>query len=131
MRCVLLAVALVALATSGCGGGMAKVKGRLVSNGQPMTVPGMTVGVVFTPVGADDKPNPTKAYTAVVNEDGSFELVASGGEFPAGKYQVAITATGKMAAQLKAFAGPNSPIRREFKSGENDIVIDVAKPDGG
>jgi hypothetical protein len=38
---------------------------------------------------------------------------------------------GKLGTQLKAFAAPGSPIRRELKPGPNDITIDVAKPDGG
>ena len=48
----------------------------------------------FIPLDADDKPQPGKAYTAGVNEDGSFEVLASGGELPPGKYQVTITARG-------------------------------------
>ncbi len=130
---VVLAFALVALAASGCGGpGKAKVKGQLVSGGQPMSFPATQVGVVFTPVGADGKPDPTKAYTAVVNEDGTFELVASGGELPSGNYQVSILATGgKLATQMKPYAGASSPIRRELKPGPNEITIDVTKPDGG
>jgi hypothetical protein len=125
-------MALVALVVSGCGGEQkAKVKGRLVSNGQPMTFPATQVAVVFTPMGADGKPEPTKSFTCVVNEDGSFELNASGGQLPTGNYQVSIQAMGKLATQMKPFAGTASLVRRELKPGSNEITIDVAKPDGG
>ena len=110
---------------------MAKVKGRLVSNGQPMKFPPTQVAVGFSPVGADGKPDPAWSFTTPVNEDGSFELVASGGELPAGTYQVSIQAMGKFATEFKAYAGTSSAIRRELKAGPNEITIDVTKPDGG
>ena len=132
MRHVLLLVALVALAAGGCGGdAKAKVKGRLLSNGQPMKFPATQVAVGFSPVGADGKPDPARSYTTPVNEDGSFELVASGGELPPGNYQVSIQASGKLAAQMKPYAGTSSLVRRELKAGPNEITVDVAKPDGG
>ena len=132
MRHVLLLVALVALAAGGCGGeAKAKVKGRLVSNGQPMKFPATQVAVGFSPIGADGKPDPARSYNTPVNEDGSFELVASGGELPPGTYQVSIQAMGKLATEMKAYSGPASAVRRELKAGPNDITIDVTKPDGG
>jgi hypothetical protein len=131
MRRVLVCLALTGLLAGGCGGGTAKVKGRLVTNGQPMSFPATQAAIVLSPLGADGKPDPAKSYSAVVNQDGSFELVASGGELPAGNYQVSIQAVGKLKEQLKLFAGTDSPVRRELKSGLNDITIDVTKSDGG
>src|SRR5262245_50213864 len=110
MRRVMILFALGALAAGGCGTNMAKVKGRLISHDQPMTFPATQVAVSFSPIGPDGKPDPAKSYTCVVNEDGSFELVASGGELPAGSYQVSIQAMGKLGAQLKRFVGTGSPI---------------------
>lgn len=107
------------------------MKGRLVSNGQPMSFPATQVAVALSPIGADGKPEPARAFTTPVNEDGSFELVASGGELPPGNYQVSIQASGKLAAQMKAYAGTSSLVRRELKAGPNEITVDVAKPDGG
>jgi hypothetical protein len=66
----------------------------------------------------------------VVNADGTFELLASGGELPAGRYQLAIQALGKLKSQMTKFAPPQSPIRRDLAAGENDITIDVGKPEG-
>jgi hypothetical protein len=132
MKRALVFLALAGLLAGGCGGSAkAKVKGRLVSNGQPMTFPASQAAVSLAPIGADGKPDTAKSFTIAVKEDGTFELVASGGELPTGNYQVAIQAMGKLGQQLKGFASPNSPVRRELKSGANDITIDVAKPDGG
>ncbi len=130
MRHTLLAVALAALAAGGCGGSPATVKGRLVSNGESMTVPGATVAVTFTRVDGDAKDGSAKSFNAVVNPDGTFEVVASGGQLPVGMYRVSVLATGKLADKFKAYAEPGSPIRRELKPGSNEITIDVAKPEG-
>lgn len=131
MRRALLVLALAGLAAGGCGGSnMARVKGRLVMNDQPMSFPPTAAAVVFTPLSGEGKPDPSKSYTAVVNEDGSFELLASGGELPSGRYQISIQATGKLGAQLKKFAEPTSPVRRELKPGGNELVLDLAKPEG-
>lgn len=128
MRRVLFVLALIGLATGGCGSSLAKVKGRLVNNGQAITVPATQVAVILAPLDAEDKPDPLKSFTAVVNEDGTFEVLASGGELPPGRYQVAIQAQGKLKEQFKALAVPNSPIRRELKPGPNELTIDIAKP---
>jgi hypothetical protein len=130
MQRALALVALAALAAGGCGEQKSRVGGRLVNNGQPITVPASQVAVTLTPLTADGKPNPGASYTMKVKEDGTFELVASGGQLPPGTYQVSILASGKLAEQVKPFAGDASPIRREIKPGPNDLVIDLAKPSG-
>jgi hypothetical protein len=78
---------------------------------------------VFRGLGADDKPDPNRTYTAMLNPDGSFELVASGGELPAGVYQVTVDIAGKVGEKYKAFA-----TRRELKPGANDLTLDLARP---
>jgi hypothetical protein len=130
MKRALVLIALAALASGGCAEAKAKVKGRVVSNGQPMTFPGFQAAVVLAPCGPDDKPDQARAFTCVLGADGTFELVASGGEVPAGRYQVAIQAVGKTSDQLKTVAGPNSPVRRDLRPGPNELVIDVANPSG-
>jgi len=130
MRALLLPTVLVALAACGCGGGMAKVKGQLVENGNPMTFPPTQVAIELALIGEDGKPDASKAYTAVVNPDGSFEVVASSGEVKPGTYQVGIHASGKLGSRLKAFAPPTSSIRREIKPGANTLTIDLARPEG-
>lgn len=128
MRFATLALALAAFVAAGCGAPPAKVKGRLVSNGEPLSVSGQ-VGVTFTALsGGDAKTAPS--YTAMVNPDGTFDVVVSGGELPPGQYQVSIVAVGKAGDKFKGFIGDKSPIRRELKPGPNEVTIDVAKPEG-
>ncbi|HVK15230.1 MAG TPA: hypothetical protein VM597_41205, partial [Gemmataceae bacterium] len=119
----------VALVVNGCGGGMAKVKGKLVENGQHRQFAAFSASVQFAKIGEDGRPDTTKMYSAVVEADGSFELVASGGELPAGVYQVAVEMPVKK-EERNAFAPPDSPIRRELRAGANELTIDLAKPDG-
>ncbi|MDB5307667.1 MAG: hypothetical protein JWO38_1869 [Gemmataceae bacterium] len=109
---------------------MGRVKGQLVENGQPKAFPAYQAFVQLTPVGAEGHLDVARSFTAVVNEDGSFEVIASGGELPAGMYQVAVQARGKLGVQLKAFAPPQSPVRREIKPGSNLLTIDLAKSEG-
>jgi len=130
MRRVLPAAVLAALfAVAGCGGGMAKVKGKLVENGEPKAFAPFSASVQFAKIGDDGKPDETKMYSAIVNADGTFELVASGGQLPAGMYQVVIEMPVKP-GQRQPFAAHVSPIRRDLKSGQNDLTIDLAKPEG-
>jgi len=132
MRVLLLAAVALPLA-AGCGGPeMAKVKGRLVENGAPREVAGGSVGVQLTLIGEGGKLDPKKSYTAVVNTDGTFEVVASGGELQPGTYQVALQfkdPKDKLASQVKAVSGGND-IRREIKPGPNELTIDLLKPGG-
>lgn len=131
MRLMTLALALVALAATGCAAPPAKVKGRLVSNGEPLSVSGQ-VGITLTLLDAAGKATLT-SYTSVVNPDGTFDVVVSGGELPPGLYQVSLVAVGKAAGQFKSnpdIVGDKSPVRRELKPGPNEVTIDVAKPGG-
>jgi hypothetical protein len=129
----LLLCAFAALA-SGCGGAVdkARVKGQLTENNEIFRLPpgAGEVFIVFRFIGADDQPDQRRMYTAKVYDDGRFEVVSSGGELPVGKYQVAIDAAAGRVEQFKAFAMPDSPARIEFKSGSNNVKIDIAKPNG-
>ena len=126
MRVVVLAAALVALAAAGCGSEEpATVKGRLVENGNPKEFAPSTVAVQLSPVGGDGKADAARMFTAVVNADGSFEVVASGGKLPPGKYVVEVRLPGK------GKNGPNTvATKRDLKAGPNDLTIDLAKPEG-
>lgn len=131
MRSLLVLAAAAALASGGCGGGTpAKVKGRLVSDGQPLSVPASQVAVTFTAQGGGGDKGGPASYTAQVAEDGSFEVVVSGGQMPPGTYKVEIVAVGKLKEKFKGMVGDKSPVRRELKPGPNEVVIDVAKPEG-
>ena len=123
MRGSLFAVALLALVAGGCGSGMAKVKGHVLENGQPKSFAGIQAGVMLTLLGPDGKPDPNKSFTAVLGADGSFEVVASGGELPPGMYLVTLNIPGKGGEKYRAFSA-----RQELKSGTNDLTIDLAKP---
>lgn len=124
MRHVLFGAALLALLASGCGSEAAKMKGRLVEHGQPKEFPPTVASVQFTLI-VDGKPNPSKSYPAVVNTDGTFEVLASGGQLPPGTYEVEIRGP----IGDKKGAAPLI-LKREIKAGQNELTIDVAKPDG-
>src|SRR3954471_12435245 len=96
-----LIAAMAVVLAGGCGPSVAKVKGRLVDNGAPMTFPPTTVAIELSPIGADGKAEGNTVYSAVVQEDGGFEVVASGGTLPPGTYRVGIIATGKSMERLK------------------------------
>src|SRR5437870_4917938 len=106
-------IALAAALAAGCGGagGMARVKGELTQDGQTFRLPpgAGEVFLVFRFIGEDGQPDQMRMYTAKVYDDGRFEVVSSGGELPAGTYQVAIDAVSNNVPQFRAFAMPNSP----------------------
>jgi hypothetical protein len=129
-----LSAALVALAAAGCGGDAGKVKGRVVENGQPLQIPAQAA-IMFTLVGPDDKPDPSRSYTMNIGPDGTFELLASGGQLPPGKYMVTVETTAPKAPTgfgkyKETYRYPTSTLRQEVKAGQNEIVIDLAKPNG-
>ena len=120
---------LFTLFIGGCSETKATVKGKLVENGKSMSFESNQAALQLTLVGPDGKLDTKHSYTAVVNADGSFEVVASGGELLLGKYQVAVQFRGGD-PKYKAFAAPDSPLRRELKAGRNELIIDLAKPEG-
>jgi hypothetical protein len=130
MKRTLFLVMLAAALAGGCAGGQARVKGRLLHNGEPMTFPPTTVAIELSPVEENGKVDVSQVYSAVVKEDGSFEVVASKGEVPPGTYAVSIQATGQFKAQLKNFAPGTSAVRRDLEPGKNDLTIDLSRPEG-
>ena len=129
----LLVLVVALLALSGCGDSAGRVRGKVSEGGQPVTIPAQA-GVTFYLLGPDGKPDPARSYSSTINQDGSFEVVASGGELPPGNYLVAFDlaavkeAKTGLAKYKTQFVYPNSPLRREVKPGQNEILIDVLKP---
>lgn len=117
------------LLLSGCSGNMATVSGRIVDNGQPMKYAATQAAVQLTLMGANGKPDNSKSFTAVVNPDGTFQVVASGGSVPIGTYQVIMNIRDED-PKYKPFTALDSQIRREVKPGHNDLVLDLSKPAG-
>jgi hypothetical protein len=129
MRSLLLLIAL-AVCLSGCGSSQGRVKGQVVENGQPVSIDGQAA-LMFYLLGDDGKPNPAKSYPIPLNPDGSFELVASGGELPPGKYMVTFDINPMSAGSLARFKGrfpyPDSPLRQEVKPGTNTVTVDLGQ----
>lgn len=133
-------ILLLALGLTGCGGGTGKVKGKLVNGGEPVGPPaGEQLMLIFHLLGPDDKPEVGKLYPIGVGPDGSFELVAAGGQLPPGKYMLTLDIMplgdsppgwrSKLPFQGK-FTLPDSPLRADVVGGRNSLVVDLAKPAG-
>lgn len=123
-----------ALLLAGCGGGgNAKIKGKVLENGQPVTVPGQA-SLVFSPAGPEGKAG-DKAYAAGLNPDGTFELVASGGEVPPGDYVVSFEFSGgkgnaESPTGLAKYRATFKNVKQALAPGMNDLTFDLAKPNG-
>ncbi|MBY0513912.1 MAG: hypothetical protein K2P78_08375 [Gemmataceae bacterium] len=130
MRRVLVpALALGLGLLAGCGGGgAAKVKGRVVENGQPVQVQGQAALVLYPDAGG--KPG-TKAYPMALNPDGSFELVVSGGEVEPGPYLISLEVNGpKTTPGVGKYKESFKNYKQELKPGMNDLTIELTKPNG-
>jgi len=118
---------------AGCGGSsVAMLKGRLVDNGQPFALPpgAGNVGIVFELLDAEGNPVGLKMYIALVNHDGTFAVVASGGELPVGEYRVGIDGNSAKVPQFGLFLLPVTKAKITLKPGSNDVNFDLAKPNG-
>lgn len=119
------------VAGSGCGESSGKLKGRVVENGTPVPVP-FQAALMFTAVDANDKPIQMKSYTVNLDPEGTFELFASDGSLPTGKYMVSIESpmpagsTGLLKYKT-ALKYPGSKLRVELVRGMNDLTVDLAK----
>lgn len=122
MRRTLLPALCLAVLVAGCGPGKARVKGRVTEGGQPASFPPTAAAIQIAPIGSDGEPDPARAFTAVVNEDGTWEVLASGGELPTGEYEIAFQATGKLKGKFQS-----KPVRQQLKAGTNEVTIDVTK----
>lgn len=121
-------IVLSSLLLIGCGkANIASVTGKVIENGQPRTFNANQAALQLTMVDAQGELDSANSYTAVVNPDGSFEVVASGGEVKVGNYQVSILYVGND-PKYQAFYAPDSKLRREIKPGKNELVIDLGKP---
>jgi hypothetical protein len=137
-RSALLLIACVplALVLSGCGPKTVIAHGKLLDKGQPLhapeNLPPGDPGIHVTFYPADEKLG-KQAQMAVVNPDGTFRVPGNSlrGVVP-GKYRVSITLGPLSGAdKLKgAFSGLKSPIVREVKENNEEIVIDISKPNG-
>ena len=118
----IVSFAVFAILAAGCSPGIGKVKGQIVENGQPKTFPPSTHAIEMSMLGANGEPDNMKSFTAVVDTDGSFEVLASGGQVPPGTYRVSVQgpSTKKPTAKVS--------VKREIVVGDNDITIDLAKP---
>ena len=129
-----LAVALIGLLTVGCSGEETSdveegviVKGRILSGGNPITVknapPGTGSGEVsLVPEGKKSSEADPAFPSAMVDEQGYFEIKHDGKGVPPGKYRLAIIppdATGTPGATSK------SPIGRMFSVKNSPIKIDI------
>lgn len=133
-RVVLITIGLSLLFIAGCGGGLIKAKGRVVSNGSPFTPgPGERLQISLYPVMEDEKKPPPESYPASVNpSDSTFEVRGKTGKgIPAGHYRVGVkVAYGRDDKdRLKgAFGWMNSPIKQEIRRSSDEVVVDIGQP---
>ena len=137
-----LAVAGLALFAAGCGSGGpapigatgAKVKGRLLDNGQPVKVrPGEDVVVSFAPPSLADVTS-TRGAASIDPRDGSFAFFGASskaGLLTPGPYRVAVasvTRDGEVDRFAAAFAIDKTALRAEVgPEPEQTFVIDIGK----
>ena len=135
---------MVSLGLAGCGGSSTgTLKGTVVNGTTPVTSEGQLVSLTFYPLMPDGTPNKENSYTAVLGTDGAFEVVASGGALPTGRYRVVVASAATQATDSGNLTRPAkkgksdrfadcstlevSKLEIEVKSGENQVVIDLAK----
>jgi hypothetical protein len=134
--------ALLCMAVAGCGGGekLVTVTGKVLQDGQPISIENYEEGVeslsvAFIPL--DEGGNPkadARSYSHDVQEDGSFEIRGDMGDgIPVGKYRVAVSRVSEAAEEeggddlWKGKFGPeNSPFVFDI-NGSHDVEIDIAK----
>jgi hypothetical protein len=145
---LVLATGLALAALSGCGSSTGTLKGKVVDNGAPVKPDGLA-SLSFYPM-KDGTPDANNSFTAVLNGDGTFDVVASGGKLPPGTYRVVVASAGgagregggpgpegfPKAGKEKAdrFAPHNtlatSKLSVTVAAGSNDVVIDLSKAGG-
>ncbi|WP_162659575.1 hypothetical protein [Tuwongella immobilis] len=133
---------LMLLTNSGCGDtGKSTLKGQLQkSDGSPFALQaGEQAFLTFCQVGESGAINSEATYPAMVQGNGQFEVIASGGELPPGKYRVALqilagsavtkSGTPKQADRLKGAMSPEkSKTEITVQPGSNDLQIKL--PEG-
>jgi hypothetical protein len=125
-----LTVAILALAAGGCGDKNAQLRGQLRESGQPLNLAGDQTALSFHRL-VDGKTDPNGIYPAAVASDGSFEMHASGGSLPPGRYRVLLESWGapKGGPMTDRFGGrfskDKSKLEYDIVAGQNDLTIDL------
>jgi hypothetical protein len=123
----LLLSVLLALLPIGCGGGgaqhsepLAKVTGRVLSDGKPLKVkPEEKLAVLFCAIDAEDKPT-DKSYLAQVDRKGHFTASV----LP-GRHRIVVRLLFENRDRLKGKYNPlTSPLVREVHEGDS-ITVDL------
>ncbi len=117
-----MALVIVAVAGTGCGGKKAKVTGKLTWNTTPVTATGQQDKLLVYFYPADEAGKGRQPVQAAVDrQSGTFEAVV-----PAGKYRIAVQKFTGMQEQFNnSFAGGKSPIVRDV-SADGQIELDLA-----
>ena len=132
---------LCALCIAGCGGprdGAVPVRGRVTRGGEPLAVKGRDLGLGYVEVHfyriGDDGTTANDPADAAVEEPGDFTVRGKDGHgLPPGKYKITVRQldpapnTDKLGGRFNL---KNSRIEREVTDGEDEIVIDVSRPEG-
>jgi len=130
MRTILsfLTLATLLFVTVGCGPTKSKAQGKLVQNGQPLTV--SDKGVITLRFFAEDDKENAKPYPANTKPDGTFTVTGLDGQgIPPGKYRVSVEAQDPYPGhdKLKAKYTPSmTQLTAELGKG-GEVVIDVGK----
>ena len=133
MRVSVYAATLLAVAAAGCADSTAKLKGRLLEGGQPVNFAGHQTGLSFHLL-TDGKTDPNWIYPAAVAPDGTFEMLASGGTLPPGRYRVQLESWGSARGGPLTdrfggrFSKDRSRVECEVTPGRNDLMIDLPPP---
>ena len=122
---VIVGLTLLLPLTLGCGGGPTKPRGRLLMNGQPVTLSDKGVlQVAFIP-----EPSTGTSYPALVKPDGTFEVPGVDKKgIPPGKYKVSVRlidpypTTDKLGGK---YAQDKTTIIKQIPG--DDLTIDVGK----
>jgi hypothetical protein len=136
-RAGLIAVALLAVLVSGCGGRV-KIQGRLEKDGKPWPI--NADDQVFLVLSGDVGEGQRESSNAVVNRDGTFTVPGPVGDgVTPGQYVItlrvtpsiyALTANKAQAAErcANAFsAASTTPLRCEVTASTREVIIDVGK----
>ncbi len=148
-----LPLALVCVALAGCPGmGAKKVKvtGKIVKNGQPLTLQGPEyeeggagIDVTFTPVDASGNVDKERqAFSTRADANGTFVMDGDGSGIPAGKYKVSLVhEAGAMEMMQRGdasggdlfggkFSLQNTPFVFDIQN-DQEITLDVGSASGG
>jgi hypothetical protein len=113
------------------------VRGKVTMGGTPLAVKGREIGVGYVELHfyrvRDDGSIDTEPADAAVEESGEFSVRGrDGGGLPPGRYKIAVRQLDPAPDNDKLggrFNRQNSKIVREV-TGEEEIVIDVSRPEG-